>query len=72
MPTTDDIRAAIANGDAKLAQKLYDEVLAKNEGAGLSGHDQQLLSEEIAGLKHSNREEGPRSGGPVRHSGGGT
>ena len=55
MPTTADIRAAIAKGDGKLAQELYEEVLAKNEGRGLSGHDQQLLSEEIGALKKAKK-----------------
>lgn len=48
MPTTEDIRAAIEAGDKQLARRLYDEVLAKREGKGLSGHDQQVLSRTIS------------------------
>ncbi len=55
MPTTADIREAILKGDAKLAAELYTEVLAKNEGRGLSGHDQQDLSAEIEALKKAKK-----------------
>lgn len=47
MPVTQDIRDAIERGDKATAQALFDEVLSKRGGRGLSGHDQQILSQEI-------------------------
>lgn len=47
MPVIQDIREAITRGDKVGAQALYDEVLAKNDGKGLSGHDQQILQDAI-------------------------
>jgi len=51
MPVTQDIRNAIDRGDKAAAQLLYDEVLSKRGGLGLSGHDQQILSREIARME---------------------
>lgn len=51
MPVTQDIRDAIDRGDKAAAQALYDEVLSKRGGRGLSGHDQQILSSDIARME---------------------
>lgn len=51
MPVTQDIRDAIERGNKAAAQALYDEVLNKRGGLGLSGHDQQILSREIARME---------------------
>ena len=51
MPTTDDIRAALANNDADTAETLIREVGAKRMGRGLSGHDQQDFEAQIRKIR---------------------
>lgn len=53
MPIKGDIDAALDAGDVNLAEQLYGEVLAKNDGFGLSGHDQQLLKARIEEVRFS-------------------
>lgn len=59
MPTIDHIRDAIASGDKAQAQRLYDEVLSKRGGRGLSGHDQQILTAGIERMEDAGKYEVP-------------
>ena len=51
MPTTDDIRQAIARGAVDEAELLIRQVSAKRNGKGLSGHDQQDFATQIRRIR---------------------
>ena len=51
MPTTDDIRQAIARNAVDEAELLIRQVSAKRNGRGLSGHDQQDFEAQIRKIR---------------------
>lgn len=54
-----DIDKAIEGGNLELAQELYEDVLAKNDGHGLSGHDQQIYAHLFERMKLAEPEPEP-------------
>ena len=51
MPTTNDIRDALARNDADEAERLIPEVSVKHNGRGISGHDQQIFAAQITRIR---------------------
>ena len=50
MPTIDDIKAALAAGDAEAAEALIEVVGAKNDGRGIGGEDRSIFMAQLAAL----------------------
>ena len=53
MPTTEDIREALARNDADEAEALINVVQSKHHGRGLSGHDQQIFAGQIERIRQT-------------------